>query len=100
METYWVPGVNHLGTYGRWAFAEFRDVYQMGAEFRDKIETEFNNMINTFNRQPKAHAPARVHTPTRVRLRLTVKHTHHRLTVSRRRTRLVESTCTRAYACG
>ena len=22
METYWVPGVNNLGTYGRWAFAE------------------------------------------------------------------------------
>ncbi len=21
-ETYWVPGVNHLGAYGRWAFAE------------------------------------------------------------------------------
>ncbi|MEO8084936.1 MAG: DEAD/DEAH box helicase family protein, partial [Ardenticatenales bacterium] len=33
MDTYWVPGVNHLGTYGRWAFAEFRDVYQIGAEF-------------------------------------------------------------------
>ena len=23
MDTYWVPGVNHLGTYGRWTFAEF-----------------------------------------------------------------------------
>ena len=27
MDTYWVPGVNHLGSYGRWAFAEFTDVY-------------------------------------------------------------------------
>ena len=27
METYWVPGVNNLGGYGRWAFAEFTDVY-------------------------------------------------------------------------
>ena len=26
METYWVPAVNHLGSYGRWAFAEFTDV--------------------------------------------------------------------------
>jgi hypothetical protein len=26
MDTNWVPGVNHLGTYGRWAFAEFGDV--------------------------------------------------------------------------
>ncbi len=25
METYWVPGVNNLGTYGRWAFAEFTE---------------------------------------------------------------------------
>ena len=37
METYWVPGVNNLGGYGRWAFAEFTDVY--------RIEHEFNEMI-------------------------------------------------------
>jgi type III restriction enzyme len=29
METYWVPGVNHLGKFGRWAFAEFTDVYEI-----------------------------------------------------------------------
>ncbi len=23
METYWVPGVNHLRIHSRWAFAEF-----------------------------------------------------------------------------
>ena len=33
METYWVPGVNNLGTYGRWAFAEFTEVYQIEADF-------------------------------------------------------------------
>ena len=27
METFWVPGVNRLGAYGRWGFAEFRDVW-------------------------------------------------------------------------
>ena len=27
MDTYWIPGVNHLETYGRWAFAELKDVY-------------------------------------------------------------------------
>jgi hypothetical protein len=27
METRWVPGVNHLKTFGRWAFAELADVY-------------------------------------------------------------------------
>jgi type III restriction enzyme len=25
METYWVPGVNNLGSYGRWDFAEFTE---------------------------------------------------------------------------
>ena len=29
MDTYWVPGVNHLGRFGRWAFAEFTDVFQL-----------------------------------------------------------------------
>ncbi len=38
METYWVPGVNNLGTYGRWAFAEFTDVYQIEADFEAKID--------------------------------------------------------------
>jgi len=33
MDTYWVPGVNALGTFGRWAFAEFTDVHEIGAEF-------------------------------------------------------------------
>lgn len=33
METYWVPGVNALGTFGRWAFVEFTDVYDFQSEF-------------------------------------------------------------------
>ena len=45
METYWVPGVNHLGTYGRWAFAEFTEVYQIEADFKAKVESEFDKMI-------------------------------------------------------
>ncbi len=39
METYWVPGVNNLGTHGRWDFAEFTDVYE--------IESGFDRMIGT-----------------------------------------------------
>src|SRR5262249_44490136 len=38
METYWVPGVNNLGTHGRWAFVELTDVYQIEAEFKAKVE--------------------------------------------------------------
>ena len=29
MDTYWVPGVNGLGDYGRWAFEEFTDAYEI-----------------------------------------------------------------------
>ena len=32
MDSYWVPGVNNLGSFGRWAFAEFRDVLEMEVE--------------------------------------------------------------------
>ena len=45
MDTYWVPGVNHIGTYGRWAFAEFTEVFQMQDDFAKKVESEFNKMI-------------------------------------------------------
>ncbi len=38
MDTYWVPGVNHLGSYGRWAFAEFTAVYEIGADFREVVD--------------------------------------------------------------
>jgi type III restriction enzyme len=47
METYWVPGVNHLSSYGRWAFAEFTEVYQIEADFKAKVESEFNKMIES-----------------------------------------------------
>ena len=33
METYWVPGINRSGAYGRWAFAEFTDVYAIQTNF-------------------------------------------------------------------
>ena len=39
MRAYWVPGVNNLGKFGRWAFAEFTAVYEIDAEFRKLIET-------------------------------------------------------------
>ena len=48
METYWVPGANNLKTYGRWAFAEFCDVYMIQVDFKDKVEGEFNKMIAQF----------------------------------------------------
>jgi type III restriction enzyme len=47
MKTYWVPGVNNNGKFGRWAFAEFTDVWGMEADFAAKVEAEFNKMIET-----------------------------------------------------
>lgn len=35
----WVPGVNALGGYGRWAFAEFTDPYTTEDEFRTLVTT-------------------------------------------------------------
>ncbi len=45
METYWVPGVNTLGTYGRWAFAEFTEIYQIESDFAAKVEQKFSGLI-------------------------------------------------------
>ncbi len=53
MDTYWIPGVNHLGTHGRWAFAEFGDVYEMQEDFAKEVEAKFNQMI-----EAAAAAPA------------------------------------------
>ena len=47
MDTYWIPGVNHNGNYGRWAFAEFGDVYQMESDFKAKLAEEFEKMIGS-----------------------------------------------------
>ncbi|MCC6266784.1 MAG: DEAD/DEAH box helicase family protein [Dehalococcoidia bacterium] len=52
METYWVPGVNNLGTYGRWAFAEFTDVYAIQSGFEAKVEEAINSIIEGAAAQP------------------------------------------------
>ena len=46
MDTYWVPGVNHLKTHGRWAFAEFTDVWQMQVDFEQKVAQAFDVLID------------------------------------------------------
>jgi len=40
MRHYWVPGVNNLGSFGRWEFAEFTAVFE--------IESEFNKLVASF----------------------------------------------------
>ncbi len=46
MNDYWIPGVNHLASHGRWAFAEFGDVYEMQDDFSKQVEHHFNQMID------------------------------------------------------
>jgi len=45
MDTYWVPGVNNVGTLGRWAFAELTEVYQIESDFKAKVERAFDEML-------------------------------------------------------
>jgi type III restriction enzyme len=47
METMWVPGVNGLGTYGRWAFAEFTQVYEIESEFGAKVGRAFDRVLRS-----------------------------------------------------
>lgn len=37
--------VNNLGTLGRWAFAELTEIYQIEADFKARVEQEFDAMI-------------------------------------------------------
>jgi type III restriction enzyme len=46
-ETYWVNGVNNDGRYGRWAFAEFTEIYELESDFAAKIEAEFNRLVDS-----------------------------------------------------
>jgi type III restriction enzyme len=47
MDAYWVPGVNNLGTYGRWAFAELTEVYRIEADFAARVEGELHKMVDS-----------------------------------------------------
>lgn len=45
METYWIPAVNNLGTYGRWAFAELTEPYTFELDIGEQIEAAFSRML-------------------------------------------------------
>ena len=58
MDAYWIPGVNNHGSYGRWAFAEFTDVYEIQSDFEARVESEFNKMIESVTSGACLEAPA------------------------------------------
>lgn len=39
MRAYWVPGVNNLGKFGRWEFAEFTEVFEIEREFGELVDS-------------------------------------------------------------
>ncbi len=47
MEAYWVPGVNNTGKFGRWAFAEFREIFAMESEFATLVDKEVRKILDS-----------------------------------------------------
>jgi type III restriction enzyme len=45
LRNHWVPAVNHLGEYGRWAAAEFTDQWAIETDLEDTIEAELGRII-------------------------------------------------------
>lgn len=45
MDTYWVPGVNNLGSYGRWAFTELTEIYRIESDFEAKVDAAFDALV-------------------------------------------------------
>ncbi|MFN8472486.1 MAG: DEAD/DEAH box helicase family protein [Anaerolineae bacterium] len=45
METYWIPGVNNLGTHGRWAFLELTDVFRIEADFAARVQRHVERAV-------------------------------------------------------
>ena len=49
MDTYWIPGVNNLGSHGRWAFAEFTDVYDIQDDFEAELDRRIQQLVAASN---------------------------------------------------
>jgi len=45
LRTFWVPAVNHLGTFGRWAAAEFTDEYAIEEEFSSTVGPALDGIV-------------------------------------------------------
>ncbi len=39
--------MNHLGSHGRWAFAEFPEIYEIESEFGAKVAEQFGELLQT-----------------------------------------------------
>ncbi len=52
MDSYWIPGVNNHGVFGRWKFTELRDIFAMEADFEEALDDEVDRMIERALRDP------------------------------------------------
>jgi type III restriction enzyme len=46
MDIYWVPGVNNLKTYGRWAFVELTEVFRIQSDFEATVAKAVNAALD------------------------------------------------------
>lgn len=51
MDTYWIPGINNLKQFGRWAFAEFTEVHKIESDFAEKVKEQFVNMLTSIEKK-------------------------------------------------
>ena len=56
MENYWIPGVNNSEKFGRWAFAEFTEVFGMETDFAARVESEFRKIVDSVSQAQAAPA--------------------------------------------
>jgi type III restriction enzyme len=47
MDSHGIPGVNRLGTHGRWAFGEFGDVCEMQEDFAQRVREALEKMLGS-----------------------------------------------------
>jgi type III restriction enzyme len=50
MEKYWVAGVNQLGSYGRWAFIELTQAFEIDSGFAEAVERAIDQLIQPGDR--------------------------------------------------
>ena len=56
MRTQWLVGVNNLGSFGRWDFAELSDVYALESDLKEKINAEFREIVDNQVRKRETEA--------------------------------------------
>jgi type III restriction enzyme len=63
MDSYWIPGVNQLNKYGRWAFVELTDLYAMQDDFEQKLSEALASAIEQGIQQAQQPTAPLIATP-------------------------------------